>query len=61
MGHIAAEDHIDLAAGGEMGRCAVGGDDDHHVVVVGGDMQMHRGAHQLTDIHGALDAADEPL
>mgnify|MGYP007093017379 FL=1 len=56
VGHIAAEDHVDLAAHGEVGGVAVGGDDDHHIMAVGGDMQMHRGAHQLTDIHGALDA-----
>ena len=56
VGHIAAEDHVDLTAHGEVGGVAVGGDDDHHVMVVGGDMQMHRGAHQLTDIHGTLDA-----
>ena len=42
MGHIAAEDHVDLAAHGEVGGVAVGGDDDHHVMAVGGDMQMHR-------------------
>ena len=56
VGYIAAEDHVDLAAHGEVGGVAIGGDDDHHVMAVGGDMQMHRGAHQLTDIHGTLDA-----
>ena len=56
MGHIAAEDHVDLAAHGEVGGVAVGGHDDHHVVTVGGDVQVHGGAHQLADIHLALNA-----
>ena len=56
VSHVAAEDQVHLAAHGEMGGVAVGGDDDHHVVAMGGDVQMHRGAHQLADVHGALDA-----
>jgi len=35
VGHVAAEDQVHLAAHGEMGGVAVGGDDDHYVVAMG--------------------------
>lgn len=54
VGHVATEDHVDLAAHGEVGGIAIGGDDDHHVVTVGGDVQMHGRTHQLADVHLAL-------
>ena len=56
VGHIAAEDHVDLTAHGEVGGVAVGGHDDHHVMAVGGDVQVYGRAHQLADIHLAPDA-----
>ena len=57
VGHVAAEDHVDLTAHGEVGGIAIGGDDDHHVVTVGGDVQMHGRAHQLADVDLGRDTA----
>ena len=56
VGHVAAEDHVDLAAHGEVGGGAVGGNNDDHVLALGRHMQVHGGAHHLGHVHGALDA-----
>ena len=47
VGHVAAEDHVDLAAHGEVGGGAVGGNNDDHVLALGRHMQVHGGAHHL--------------
>ena len=57
VGHIAAEDHVDLAAHGEVGGVAVGGHDDHHVMAVGGDVQVYGRAHHPDEVEALLNAA----
>jgi parvulin-like peptidyl-prolyl isomerase len=56
VSHVAAEGHVDLAAHGEVGSSAQGGNDNDNVLITGGDVQMHGGTHHFGHVDLALDA-----
>ena len=55
VSHIAAVDHVDLAAHGEVSGFTVGGNNDDNIFALDVDMQMYGGTHQLGHVHAALD------